>query len=163
MRDICLYGSLSQADLSGSRSPKAILAGGLMANVSAVPVTLITDAEREFLRGEKDVEDPEQYRRTIRYRVRQRAEQYPSDLMLLQEEGHDDLVALFYGQIVQDIRLRSDLRELQQSIDTLVRSLAAANPDLDVEEIVGEEGGSDVVVEHETGDGDDEPDGMPPE
>lgn len=135
-----------------------------MANVSAVPVTIITDNEREFLRGEKDVKDPKQYRRTLRYRMRQRAERYPSDLMLLQENGHEDIVALFYGQIVQDVRIRSDLRELQQSIDTLVQLLATTHPDLDPEELeIDEELPDETDDAEEDGSEDGDDNSSPPE
>lgn len=75
-----------------------------------VPTGLLSDSQRAFLRGEKDdIENPEQYERNLRYRANQRVEQMAEDLALLEEHGHDDIVAEFYHEVNRIERLRREL------------------------------------------------------
>lgn len=81
-----------------------------VAQKSTVPTGLLSSSQRAFLRGENDeIENPEQYKRNLRHRAKQRAGQMAEDLALLEEHGHDDIVAQFYHEVDRIERLRRNL------------------------------------------------------
>lgn len=84
----------------------------------SVPTGLLTDNQRAFLRGEKDVENPDQYERNLRHRASQRVEQMAEDLAVLEEHGHDDIVAEFYYEVDRIERLRRELNTRLDDLDT---------------------------------------------
>lgn len=75
----------------------------------SVPTGLLSDAQREFLRGENTVENPDQYEHNLRHRVNERVEMMAEDLALLEAHGHEDIVAQFYYEVDQVQRLRKEL------------------------------------------------------
>ena len=83
-----------------------------------VPTGLLSDNERAFLRGEKDVENPDQYERNLRYRANQRKDQMAEDLKLLEKEGHEDIVAGFYYKVNRIERLRRELGIYMENVDS---------------------------------------------
>ena len=76
---------------------------------------LVTQSEREFLRGERDdVEDPEAYRHTIRARVRDRMDDLEDALDLLREAGEDDLVREFHANFGRVAQLEREVEALRE-------------------------------------------------
>lgn len=75
---------------------------------------ILTKGQRAFLRGEKDVADPEGYRGNIRYRTRKRMDRIEQDLVLLREAGEDDLVEEFYNRFDRVGRLEDELEQLRE-------------------------------------------------
>lgn len=92
-----------------------------MTETLSVPTGLLSDAERAFLRGERDgeIDNPEQYERNVRYNVRQRIGELTEDLDLLEAHGHDDLIAQFYHEVSRTERLRADVALLAERLDDL--------------------------------------------
>jgi len=56
---------------------------------------LLTESQREFLRGEKDDVDEQSYRYNVRSDFRQRMDRLEEDLKLLEQAGEDDLIDEF--------------------------------------------------------------------
>jgi hypothetical protein len=83
-----------------------------------VSTGILTKGEREFFRGEKDVEDDDGYRRNARYRARKRIQQIEDDLQVLEAAGEDDLVEEFYNQFSRVQRLEKELEELRSEVET---------------------------------------------
>ena len=78
---------------------------------------LLTPAQREFLRGERDVENPDSYRYNVRSDFRGRMDKLEEDLELLREHGEDDLVEEFYDRFGRVERLERELDELREQLD----------------------------------------------
>lgn len=78
---------------------------------------LLTDGEREFLRGEKEVADPDGYRYNTRSRFRARMKRLDEDLEILREAGEDELVEEFYDKFGRVERLERELEELRDELD----------------------------------------------
>jgi hypothetical protein len=78
---------------------------------------LLTEAERAFLRGEKDSVDEQQYRYNVRSNFRSRMEQLSEDLELLREAGEDDLVEKFYAEFSRVERLEKELEALRAELE----------------------------------------------
>lgn len=74
----------------------------------SVPTGLLSDAQRAFLRGEREDEitNPDQYENKIRHQANQRVAQMAEDLELLERAGHEDIVAKFYYEVDRVERLR---------------------------------------------------------
>jgi len=77
---------------------------------------LLTPAQREFLRGERDVEDPDGYRYNIRSDFRGRMDKLDEDLEILREHDEDDLVEEFYDRFGRVERLERELEELRDEL-----------------------------------------------
>ena len=76
----------------------------------SAPSAILSPNHREFLRGEKDdVSNPKQYESNLRYRANNTVEQMAEDLALLEETGHEDIVARFYYRINRVERLRREM------------------------------------------------------
>lgn len=78
---------------------------------------LLTDAEKEFLRGEKTDIDQQQYRYNIRSNFRGRMDELEEDLDLLREGGEDDLVEEFYNCFGRMERLEKEVHRLRRELD----------------------------------------------
>jgi len=78
---------------------------------------LLTEAEREFLAGEKNVEDPEGYRYNVRSRFRTRMDELEHDLELLHDAGEDDLVEEFFDRFGRVERLEREVEELREELE----------------------------------------------
>lgn len=81
-----------------------------------VSTGILSEGEREFFRGNKDVEDTDGYRRNARYRARKRIEQIEKDLQVLKEAGEDDLVEEFYNQFSRVQRLEDEIEQLRREV-----------------------------------------------
>lgn len=81
-----------------------------------MPTGLLTDGQRAFVRGAKDVSNPDSYRSNTRYRVRQRMDQIEEDLRVLQEHGQDDLVDEFYARFGRAAQLEARVDELEAQL-----------------------------------------------
>lgn len=79
----------------------------------------LTDDNRAYLRGEKDVDNPKQYEYRLRNGVREGIKRLPEDLRLLEENGHEDLVGEFYRRTDAVQRLRMEVIELRETIKEL--------------------------------------------
>lgn len=90
-----------------------------MGTASQEPMSrgLLTDAEREFLRGERDVEDPDGYLRNLRYRFRQRMDRLEEDINVLRAAEQDDLVDEFLNQFGRVERLEREVDELRRELE----------------------------------------------
>lgn len=86
--------------------------------VSTVTTGLLSEAERRFLRGESDVEDPQGYRGNLRHRARKRMEQIEDDLELLEEHGHGDIANEFRQKYERE-ELRNEIDELRELVEEL--------------------------------------------
>jgi hypothetical protein len=79
---------------------------------------LLTEGEREFLRGEKtDIDDPQGYRYNVRSTFRARLEMLEQDLELLKEAGEDDLVEEFHSTFDKVERLQDRVESLENQVD----------------------------------------------
>jgi hypothetical protein len=78
---------------------------------------LLSDGEREFFNGDKEVGDPAGYRRNARYRARQRIDQIEADLAVLEQAGQDDLVEEFYQRFERVGRLETEIAQLREQLD----------------------------------------------
>lgn len=78
---------------------------------------LLTDDDRRFFRGERDVKDPAKKASEIRYRVRRRMENLEEDIQILREADETRLVEEFYEKIGRYERLERQIEELQQRLD----------------------------------------------
>ncbi|WP_135822995.1 hypothetical protein [Halostella litorea] len=72
---------------------------------------LLTESQREFLRGEKDDVDEQTYRYNVRSDFRQRMDRLEEDLELLEQAGEDDLIDEFND--------RFGASEFEQQLDRL--------------------------------------------
>jgi len=88
------------------------------AQPTRVPTGLLSNGERDFFRGESDVQDPDGYRRNARHRARKRMDQIEEDLEVLEEAGQEDLVEEFYNRFGRD-RLEREIEELREQIDEI--------------------------------------------
>lgn len=77
---------------------------------------ILSPKEREFFRGENEVENPSGYRGNARYRARNRMEQIERDLEVLKEAGEDDIVEEFYSRF-------SRVGELERKVERLENEL----------------------------------------
>ena len=84
---------------------------------ASVSTGILTAGERAFLRGEKDVENPDGYRSNVRYRARNRMEQIEADLDLLREVGEDDLAEEFFSRFGRVQRLEREIETLRAQLD----------------------------------------------
>lgn len=78
---------------------------------------LLTPGEREFLRGEKDVENPDAYLYNIRSRFRERMNELDDDLELLRAAGEDELVDDFFQEFGRVERLEREIESLRERVD----------------------------------------------
>ena len=85
---------------------------------------LMTDRQREFIKGEREgeIEDPEQYTRNTRYKTRQTIEQIPKDLRIFAETGNQDLVDEFFAECSQLTYIEENIFE---RIDELEETILA--------------------------------------
>jgi|GEM_PF-2596416 len=86
---------------------------------SPVPNGLLSKAEREVLRGERDVEHPEEYRGNVRYRARKRIEQIEEDLELLAETDNEDIVEEFHDKFSGYDDLEERVNQMQAELEEL--------------------------------------------
>ena len=84
---------------------------------ATVTTGLLTDAERRFLRGETEVKDPDAYRRTIRYRSKERIEQIEEDLELFREIGEEELIEMFFERYSREARLEREVERLKAQLE----------------------------------------------
>lgn len=75
---------------------------------------LLTEDDRAFFAGEKETDDPAKTEREKRYNIRQRIENVATDIELLREHGHDELVEDFYDEVGRYERLERELRRLRE-------------------------------------------------
>lgn len=84
---------------------------------------LLTPAQREFLRGEKDDVDTDTYRYNVRSDFRERMDELETDLELLRAAGQEDLVEEFHarfgrGDLEQRVNeLEDELNAIRQLLD----------------------------------------------
>lgn len=78
---------------------------------------LLTKSEKEFLRGEKDDVDQQQYRYNVRSNFKARMEMLEDDLELLDEAGEDDLVEAFYQRFGRVERLEKEVERLRAELE----------------------------------------------
>lgn len=83
---------------------------------TSVPTGILSDGEREFFLGEKEVEDPDGYERNARYRARQRMDQIENDLEVLRESGQEDLVNEFLNRFGRVERLEREVEQLRSEL-----------------------------------------------
>lgn len=83
---------------------------------SQVQRGIFSDAERAFLRGEKDIEDPDGYRRNLRYRARQQMDRIEDDLELAEEAGRDELVDEFHNKFSRYKQLEREVERLREEV-----------------------------------------------
>lgn len=82
-----------------------------------VSTGILSEGERAFFRGEKEVSDPDGYERNARYRARQRMDQIEDDLEVLRENGQEDLVEEFVTRFGRVERLEREVEELRSQLD----------------------------------------------
>jgi len=83
---------------------------------TSVPTGILSDGERQFFLGEKEVEDPDGYERNARYRARQRMDQIEKDLEVLRENGQEDLVNEFLNRFGRVERLEREVERLRDEL-----------------------------------------------
>jgi len=81
-----------------------------------VPRGLLSNAEREFIRGERDAEDPDGYIRNLKYRARKQMDRIEDDIELLREHGYDDLADEFYEQFSRYKQLEREVEQLRDEL-----------------------------------------------
>jgi len=82
-----------------------------------MPTGILSNSERDFFRGESDVENPDGFRGNARYRARKRMDQIEEDLQVLKEADQDDIVEEFYNRFGRDKRLEREIEELRQKLE----------------------------------------------
>ena len=78
---------------------------------------ILTEDDRAFWRGEKDVEDHSRTKAEKRHHVRQRIENLAEDVELLLEAGEDDLVTELRYYVGQNRRLEQRVARLERRLD----------------------------------------------
>jgi len=78
---------------------------------------LLTKAQREFLRGEKEDVNEDSYRYNLRSDFRTRMDNLEEDIELLREAGEDKLVEEFFDRFDRVGQLEQELEELREEID----------------------------------------------
>lgn len=78
---------------------------------------LLTKSEREFLRGEKDDVDEQQYRYNIRSNFRARVSELEDDLELLRASGEGELVEEFHSTFSRMERLEREVEQLRDELE----------------------------------------------
>lgn len=74
----------------------------------------LSDHNRQFLRGEIDVDDEQNYEYRMRSDARAGIERLPTDLDLLEAGGHGDLVGEFYWKTAPVHRLRTQIKTFEE-------------------------------------------------
>jgi len=82
-----------------------------------VSTGILSDGERAFFQGEKEVKDPDGYQRNARYRARQRMDQIEEDLEVLRDAGQDDLVDEFVNRFGRVERLEREVDKLRAELE----------------------------------------------
>ena len=82
-----------------------------------VSTGILSDGERAFFQGEKEVKDPDGYQRNARYRARQRMDQIEEDLDVLRDAGQDDLVDEFVNRFGRVERLEREVDQLRAELE----------------------------------------------
>lgn len=77
----------------------------------------MSNAEREFLRGENEVEDPDGYERNLKYRAKQQMERIEDDLELLERNGFDDLAEEFFNRFSRYKQLEREVDRLRDELE----------------------------------------------
>lgn len=78
---------------------------------------LLTKAQREFLRGEKNDVDEDSYRYNLRSDFRARMDNLEEDLELLRESGEEKLVEEFNARFDRVGKLEEELEDLRDQLD----------------------------------------------
>jgi hypothetical protein len=78
---------------------------------------LLTQTEREILRGERDVDNREERIYDIRYKFRQRLDNLDDDLDILRAAGEEELVNEFDATIGRVERLEAELEALKEQLE----------------------------------------------
>ena len=78
---------------------------------------LLTKSEREFLRGEKEDVDEQQYRYNIRSNFRSRVSELEEDLELLRDAGEEELVEEFHNTFSRMERLEREVERLRDELE----------------------------------------------
>lgn len=78
---------------------------------------LLTKAEREFLRGEKEDVNQQNYRYNTRSNFKSRMDKLEEDLQLLRDAGEDDLVEEFYRRFGRVERLQKEVDRLRKELE----------------------------------------------
>ena len=86
---------------------------------------LLSSAQREFLRGDREVQNPDQYLRNIRYRVRQMFPEIEEDLDILETCGEDEVRREFLHRFGSHQRLADDVEQLHADVDGLRDEIVA--------------------------------------
>lgn len=74
---------------------------------------LLTKADREFFRGERESDREAD----IRYNINQRMEHIEEDLRILREAGEDELVAQFFDRFGRTRQLEERINELEEKLE----------------------------------------------
>lgn len=82
-----------------------------------VATGILSEGERAFFDGRKEVGDPAGYERNARYRARQRMDQIEKDLDVLREAGQEDIVKEFLNRFGRVERLEKEVEQLRDQLD----------------------------------------------
>lgn len=78
---------------------------------------LLTDTDREILRGEVDADNLSSRRSNVRYSFRQRMDRLEKDLEILRECEEEGLLAEFHQRFGRVERVERELAELRERLD----------------------------------------------
>lgn len=84
---------------------------------TTVPRGLFSNAERAFLRGENEVEDPDGYKRNLRHRAKKQMDRIEDDLELAEEAGQEDLVDEFHNRFSRYKQLEREVQRLRSELE----------------------------------------------
>lgn len=77
---------------------------------------ILTRADREFLDGNRDVENPQHRRYELRSNVRKRVENLKRDLQYLREHGEDELADEVLNELSPQRRLEERVSRLEDRL-----------------------------------------------
>lgn len=78
---------------------------------------LLTEDDRAFWRGEKDVDDHAQAAARKRYHVNQRIDRLEEDIKILRQAGEDEVVSNIYQAVGRFEQLEQEIEELRDLIE----------------------------------------------
>lgn len=78
---------------------------------------LLTEDDRAFWRGEKDVDDYAQAAARKRYHINQRIDRLEEDIKILRQAGEDEVVSNIYQAVGRFEQLEQEIEELRDLIE----------------------------------------------
>lgn len=85
---------------------------------------LLTEDDRQFWRGEKDVDDPDKTAREKRHNVRKRISRIVTDLQILSEAGETDLVNEFHAETDRGATVDDRVERLEEQLESLQEEMS---------------------------------------